>query len=290
MKKSFLLCVLFSLFLMVSAKAFSFDGCYSIGGDVKNPVVVKVKVPKPTVTSHVNKQEVGKAVVFAGTALPNNQVELQILLVYKGGEKDFGTYILKVDKSGKWTSENIALWVPKDVEKPKYKISAVQVDEAKNRSKPMKFVVFPKDEVLIIPDDMLDGVILQMPPPKVRGEVIVKSRWGESLNNFDAPEIISPHHGSILSGNQKVQLIGKGVPGSKITVQADLTYQVNTDYYSHEFELSAKVNAEGIWVTESVYPDFPEQAKEIEYLFQVIQISKEGVEANPETLMIKQKL
>lgn len=102
-----------------------------------------------TITAPVDGDKVDSPLTIKGTGLPGATVEVSIqaqgttLLIFEYKE-DLGTWQVRADAAGGWSTKPITLPKPKTVANLQFVVTAVQIDAANRRSDPVTLTVTPK--------------------------------------------------------------------------------------------------------------------------------------------------
>lgn len=247
--------------------SFSFQGQSQKLKRVGQPQAKVIRSPnKVEITTPENNQNVNSPLTVKGKSDPKTDINLQIVAKYTGGEQYLGTFNIKSDNQGNWTSIPINLWLPEDVKNTQFDIIAMESGDG-NQSKHDKITVKPPSNIRLVARKDFDNI-------KMKNITLKKATISKSLlETFKAvpPKLTSPKSNEQVSS--PIIIKGTGLQNTPIEINMQSTY---TGGKQDLGVFRTTSDAKGNWQTTPINLWAPEDVKNVSYLITATQFDEDN--------------
>lgn len=226
---------------------------------LKTEKIVEITAPK-------NNQSVTSPLTAKGKTIPGTDINLQIVAKFTGGEQDLGTFTIKSDDHGNWTSIPINLWLPEDAKNAEFDIIAMKSSNGTQKEQD-KITVKPPSNILLVARKDFENV-------KMKDVKLKKANLNTSLLETlksAPPRITSPSSNAQVSSPIIVK--GTGLKNTPIEIH------IQSNYAAGKQDLGVfrtTSDASGNWQTIPINLWAPDDAKNVSYVITATQFDEDN--------------
>lgn len=233
----------------------------------------------PKITSPKENTQVQSSITIEGEGGKNQEIEVNVLAIFTGGEHDLGTFGVKADGNGKWKTHTVSLYLPEGVENAKYVITAV--DNKTGRTSKAITVLPPKTVQLIQRAQLGEIKMLEKPlrPTTISSTVL------DGLNLLPAPNITEPKNGAQV--DSMLRLKGKGLQNVMIEFSIIAKSDTNEEHDLGFYRV--KTDPNGDWESSQIRLWTPFETNDIKYQIEAVQFDEDSGESKKRRITLHSK-